>query len=633
MNQTESAPAPEKVLIVDDEQGLRNMLKFSLQKRGYEVFDVEGGEQALALAKTQTFQLAVCDIMMPGMDGVQVLKALKEISPTTEVIMATGYATLETAVESMKQGAFDYITKPYSLANLCIIFEKASEHRKLKAKVNYLEELDRLKTDFIHTMNHELRTPLASVMGYISLTRQGVYGPISDQQREAMSRAEVNSKYLLQLINSILDFSKLQANRMTLNPELFALKDLMQDVASVMEPLAAAKNLEISIDRPENVSVFCDRIRLRQILLNLAGNAVKFTNAGSVDIQISSTAEEEEISFRIRDTGVGIEANDLPLLFQDFRQINSSDTRSHRGTGLGLAISKRMADLMGGTILVQSKPGAGSVFVLSLPIRRNTPVQSPAEALAAFNSSSDRIILAIDDDTDILKLLSDGVDGAGFRIVTAQSGPEGLALARRLRPDCILLDILMPQMDGWQVLHSLKNDPALKSIPVYIVSMVEEQAQAFAMGVAGYIQKPLKRDELIAQLALVERKTQQIMVLDDDPAIRDVLTAALCAEGYDVVPVATGEEALSRLKTLTPDVLFLDLLLPGVSGFEILAALDEQPNRDKVSVFIMTGKDLTEDEKKYLSRRSQMVIQKGTQTIPELVETLKKKHPSVKAAA
>src|SRR5437016_1111260 len=225
MNPPESTKMPEKVLIIDDEQGLRNMLKFSLQKRGYEVFDAESGEQALALAKTQSFELAVCDIMMPGMDGVQVLKALKEISPSTEVIMATGYATLETAVESMKQGAFDYITKPYSLANLCTVFEKASEHRKLKAKVNYLEELDRLKTDFIHTMNHELRTPLASVMGYISLTRQGVYGPISDQQREAMNRAEVNSKYLLQLINSILDFSKLQANRMTLNPEVFPFKD------------------------------------------------------------------------------------------------------------------------------------------------------------------------------------------------------------------------------------------------------------------------------------------------------------------------------------------------------------------------------------------------------------------------
>src|SRR5207253_6541876 len=161
---------------------------------------------------------------------------------------------------------------------------------------------------------------------------------------------------------------------------------------------------------------------------------------------ITWTTDDDGVCFRFRDTGVGIEANELPLLFQDFRQIDGSDTRHHRGTGLGLSISKRMADLMGGTILVQSKPGVGSVFVLNLPIRRNAPVQSAAEALAAVNSSSERIILAIDDDPDILKLLSDGVDGAGFRIVTAQSGPEGLALARRLRPDCILLDILMPQM-------------------------------------------------------------------------------------------------------------------------------------------------------------------------------------------
>jgi CheY-like chemotaxis protein len=633
MDASEQKSAPQKVLIVDDEEGLRKMLKFGLQKRGYEVYEADGGEHALELAKTHTFELAVCDIMMPGMDGIQVLKALKSISPSTQVVMATGYATLETAVESMKQGATDYIQKPYSLGTLCTIFEKASEHRKLQAKVTYLEELDRLKNEFIHTMNHELRTPLTSVMGYISLMRQGVYGDVTERQRDVMSRAEVNAKYLLQLINGILDFSKLQADRLVLTPDVFPLKDMMQDVASVLEPLAAAKNLTVSIERPETVAVYCDQMRLRQILLNLAGNAVKFTKSGTVSIQVNVSPEDANVSFRISDTGIGIPSEKIHLLFQDFRQLDGSDTRHQTGTGLGLAISKRLAEKMGGRILVQSRPGVGSVFVLELPILHNGPAVSSTPAAQSTQAPTQRTVLAIDDDADVLKLLVDGVGSAGFRVVTAQSGQEGLALARQIRPDCILLDLLMPHMDGWQVLRTLKNDPTLKKIPIYIVSMMDDRANAFAMGVAGYLQKPVERDELVAQLALIQCKGQQIMVLDDDASIRDVLTTALSAEGYDVIPVATGEEALDRLKTLRPDILLLDLCLPGISGFDILAALDEQPNRDQISVFIMTGKDLTEEEQRYLNRRSQAVVRKATQTIPELVEALKKNLPSIWAAA
>jgi CheY-like chemotaxis protein len=633
MDETKPTSAPEKVLIVDDEEGLRKMLKFGLQKRGYEVFEAQNGEHALELAKTHTFELAVCDIMMPGMDGVQVLKGLKSISPATEVVMATGYATLETAVESMKEGASDYIQKPYSLGTLCTIFEKASEHRRLQAKVNYLVELDRLKNEFIHTMNHELRTPLTSVMGYISLMRQGVYGDVTDRQRDVMSRAEVNAKYLLQLINGILDFAKLQADRLTLTPEVFSLKDLMQDVSSVMEPLAASKNLTMSIDRPDNVAVYCDQMRLRQILLNLAGNAVKFTKSGTVTIQVSVTPEDAGVSFRISDTGIGIPSEKLHLLFQDFRQIDGSDTRSQTGTGLGLAISKRLAEKMGGRILVQSRPGAGSVFVLEVPILHNEPANASTPKLQVVKPAKERTVLAIDDDADILKLVIDGVGGAGFHVVTAQNGPDGLALARKIRPDCILLDLMMPHMDGWQVLRTLKNDPALKNIPVYIVSMIEERAKAFAMGVTGYLQKPVTRDELVAQLAILQTKAQQIMVLDDDASIRDVLSTALMAEGYDVVSVATGEEALARLKTLRPDVLFLDLGLPGMSGFDILAALDEQPNRDQMSIFIMTGKDLTDEEQRFLNRRCHGIVQKASRSLPELVEALKKNLPTIWAAA
>lgn len=632
MSELEQKSPPTKVLIVDDEEGLRKMLKFGLQKRNYDVFEAADGERALALARTHPFELVLCDIMMPGMDGLQVLKALKKLSPTSDIIMATGNATLETAIESIKQGASDYIQKPYSLGTLCTIFEKAREHRKLQAKFTRLEELDRLKNEFIHSINHELRTPIASVMGYISLMRQGVYGEISEQQKEAMTRAELNAKYLLQLVNGILDFSKLQDDRLVLSPEVFPLKNLMQDVSTVLEPMASAKSLTVSIDRPEDVTVYCDAMRLRQILLNLAGNAVKFTKSGTVAIQVNINPEDAIVSFRISDTGIGIAQEKLSLLFEDFHQLDGSDTRTHSGLGLNLAISKRLAEKMGGRIFAQSQPGVGSVFVLEVPILHTESVVIPPPMPQGVKPSIQRTVLAIDDDPDLLKLLVDGVGGAGFRVVTAQSGPEGLALAHKIKPDCILLDLIMPHMGGWQVLRNLKNDPELKNIPIYIISLLGDQDKAREMGVAGYLQKPVNRDELMAQLAHVKLKAHQIMIVDDDQGMRETLTTALLAEGYDVVAVATGQEAQTRLKTLRPDVLFLDLCLPDICGFDLLKVLDQQPNREKISVFILTGKELTDEDTKFLNPRCLGVVQKANRTIPELVEVLKKNLPSIRTA-
>jgi signal transduction histidine kinase len=307
--------------------------------------------------------------MMPGKNGVDVLKELKIISPSTEVIMVTGNATLETAVESMKLGAFDYIKKPYTMEQLCTVFDKALEHHRLKTKVNYLEELDRLKSDFVATMSHELRTPLASTMGYISLLHEGVYGALTDAQKTALERAQINSKNLLQLINSVLDFSKLKANKMLLTPETFNLEELVKEVAMNTEPLAASRQLLFDVKCPSGVSVHCDRHTLRQILTNLLANAVKFTNTGSISLHVKLEEDGSHVDFRIRDTGIGIPSEKLPLLFQDFRQIDSSTTRKYSGTGLGLSISKRLAELMGGTIQVHSEYGVGSEFTIRLPIR------------------------------------------------------------------------------------------------------------------------------------------------------------------------------------------------------------------------------------------------------------------------
>jgi len=640
MNSVEpiSAKRP-KVLIIDDEPGLRDMLIFGLQKRGYQVVCAANGDEALARIRADSFDLAICDIMMPGQNGVEVLQTLKELQPNLEVIMATGYATLETAVQSMKGGAFDYITKPYSLAHLCAIFEKALEHRRLTDKVNYLEELNRLKSDFMATMSHELRTPMASVLGYISLILQKVYGQVPAAQEKALLRAEINARNLLQLINNILDLSKLSADRMALFPEIFSVQELVLEVVEAIEPLAIAKKLALDVDIPESLWLNTDKTKFKQILINLVGNAIKFTKNGRVTIAITPMADPAFIETSVKDTGIGIGADDIPQLFREFKQLDSSTTREFGGTGLGLAITKRLCELMGGKVRVESELGVGSRFILDLPVRVPPPIPMPVQATSASPSepapvnSSEQVILAIDDDPDILRVLADSLRDTGFRIVGASSGEEGIALARKMRPHLITLDIMMPHMDGWSVLQVLKNDPMLRSIPVYIVSIVDNKALAFSLGVAGYIMKPFRRDNLLKQLALVPRtKVQQVLVVDDDPAVRDLFLETLTVEGYDVQAVGSGEEATARMNQLRPDILFLDLALPGISGFDVLQSIEEHPSPEKTLVFVMTEKDLTDVQQTFLKTRAQMILQKNHTNIKEIVKKLKERLITLKVA-
>jgi CheY-like chemotaxis protein len=613
--------APGLVLVVDDEAGLRHMLEFGLTKRGYQVFAAADGDQALALAAQHPFDLAVCDIMMPGKDGMEVLAQLKNLSPGTEVIMATGYATLETAIEAMKRGAFDYITKPFTLSHLCLIFEKALERRRLKARVSHLEEVVRLKNEFVAHMSHELRTPLASTMGFVSLLLHGVYGALNEAQKTALLRAGANSQSLLNLINSILDFSKLSANKMTVTLETFPLSEVITDAVQTMEPLAKSRSLEIRVEGQRGLTVQADKVKLKQVLINLIGNGIKFTKTGTVSLSVQEGEGPKAVRIRVQDTGIGIAEKDLPLLFQEFQQIDMSASREYTGTGLGLVISKKFVELMGGTITVTSHPGAGTTFTLELPIRTEANAPGvPLEVVPTMQEAGVKTVVAIDDDPDALKLLADSLGGTPFRLAGARSGKEGLELIRKLQPYCVLLDICMPDMDGWAVLQELKNDSSLRTIPVCLVTMIDQEAHALSLGVDGYIQKPFKREQLLKQLSYIPKKMKQILVVDDDPDIRRVFTDALASDGYEVASVGTGEEAMTRMSQLCPDVLFLDLMLPGISGFEVLQTLGEKLVREEVSVFVMTAKDLTEEEEDYLRHRVQSVLRKGTMPLTQIIE-------------
>lgn len=356
------------VLVVDDEQGLRDMLVFGLSDRGYRVVTAANGTEGLEMMSHEPFDLTVCDIMMPDMSGVDVLKSIKQLRPQTQVVMATGCASLETAVEAMKLGAYDYITKPYEIDQLIAIFNKALEHQRMKTRIGDLEELNRLKSEFLANMSHELRTPMNAIMGYGALLLDRVYGELNQKQEQATKRIQTNAKNLLELINNILDFSKLSAGRMPINVESFAVKEIIDEVFETMDCLAKEHQLSLTAELDADLKIKADKTKIKQVLVNLVSNAIKFTQEGGVTIKVETTSKPGHACFHVQDTGIGIDAKDLPRLFQDFQQLDASSTRKYGGTGLGLSISKKIAALHGGDIDVTSELGVGTTFTVTLPL-------------------------------------------------------------------------------------------------------------------------------------------------------------------------------------------------------------------------------------------------------------------------
>jgi DNA-binding response OmpR family regulator len=625
----------QRVLVIDDEAGLRDMLVFGLTDRGYHVVPVPSGEEGIEKARHENFDLMVCDIMMPGKSGVEVLKEIKTIQPDIEVVMATGYATLETAVESMKQGAFDYIPKPYGLDQLCVIFEKALERRGLKAQVGKLQEMNRMKSEFLANMSHELRTPMNAIIGYTSLILDRTYGEITPKQEQGLKRVETNSRNLLQLINNILDLSKLNAGRMQLFKESCRLKEVTDEVLETMECLARERKLTLSAEVPESLTFETDKTKLKQVLINLVGNSVKFTHEGGVTIKAEALQTPDRVRLYVQDTGIGIKDEDLPLLFEEFKQLDASPTREYGGTGLGLAICKKIVELMGGTIQAKSVQGVGTTFTVTLPVELKVAVEEvkpPSPTLEARKGQ--KVILSIDDDPEVLTLLGDSLKGTGYTFLGAQSGQEGLALARQVKPHAITLDIMMPHMDGWAVLQIIKNDPELRSIPVFIVSIMENKALGFSLGVTDYIVKPFDRKELLSKLKACEKGApNKVLVVDDDSSMTGLLAGALKQEGYAVNIASDGREALKELAQNKPDILFLDLMMPNMSGFDVLQAIDKDPKLQGTRVFVMTAKHLTPQETHYLEERVEMIVQKGSRNLTDILSMLKDKLNAIKEVA
>ncbi len=483
------------------------------------------------------------------------------------------------------------------------------------------------KSQFLANMSHELRTPLNAIIGYSEMLEEeaedgGLHDFIPD-----LRKIHGAGKHLLGLINDILDISKIEAGKMELYLESFELAPLLRDIAGTVKPLLEANGNALVLEGLEDCGgMHSDLTKIRQIIINLLSNAIKFTRHGWITLKVVRDADR--VSFSVTDTGIGMTEEELERLFMPFTQADASTTRKYGGTGLGLAISHRFSKALDGSIDVTSAPGTGSTFTLRVPARP-LPLQAPEvaghdpaagtgpsaslSANALPSSGNCGTVLVIDDDPAARELMHRFLSGKGFNVALAGNGQQGLQMAAELMPAAITLDVMMPGMDGWSVLSALKQDARLSTIPVVMLTIVDEKSLGFALGAADYLTKPIDRkrlDEVLERYRVGPDKGVVLMV-EDDPPTRKMTRHSLQKAGLNVVEAHNGEEALARLDTLTPQLILLDLMMPVMDGFQFLAQLRQNPQWRTIPVVVLTAKELDAQDRALLNGNVERILQKG----------------------
>jgi signal transduction histidine kinase/CheY-like chemotaxis protein len=501
-----------------------------------------------------------------------------------------------------------------------IAIENVRLFDEIQDKSRQLAEASQHKSQFLANMSHELRTPLNAIIGVTEMLREDAEA--LKQDTEPLDRVLGAGRHLLALINDILDLSKIEAGRMELQLEHFAVTPLIDNVVKTIEPLAAKNGNRVAVHCEAAIgTLHADQMRLRQALLNLMSNANKFTERGTITVDARQGQEDgrDWVTISVADTGIGMSPEQMSKLFQEFSQADASTTRKYGGTGLGLAISKRFCQMMGGDITVESEPGRGSTFTIRLPRMAQSDQALVTEArrdarpanLTAQGTEAP-LVLVVDDDATVRELVERHLERAGFVVVTAGGGQEGLRLVRELRPAAVTLDIMMPDLDGWTVLAAIKGDPALAGIPVVLMSIVDQKNRGYALGAADYLVKPVDRAKLVETLTTICGAAAGVALLvDDDELVRRNVRQALEPVGWKVTEAENGEVAVEVLAAGRPDVIILDLMMPKMDGFEFLHELRSRPEWQDIPVVVVTAKDLTQEDRDRLNGGVERIIQKS----------------------
>jgi PAS domain S-box-containing protein len=499
-------------------------------------------------------------------------------------------------------------------------------NRELELRNREVERATKMKSKFLASMSHELRTPLNAIVGFSDLLSDETPGPLNPKQKRFVAHIKQGSAHLLQLINDILDLSKIEAGLLELHCEDFPIKDALPEVLSTIRPLAMAKNIQIEQTIEADAVIYADRIRFKQILYNLLSNAVKFTpKDGHIGVECGQSGQSVCIS--VTDTGIGIRPEDQAMVFEEFKQVEGNAAATQQGTGLGLAITRRLVEQQGGSISLKSEFGQGCCFTFTLP-SGSTVSKAPLEnepTLAHDHivaPSRKPLILIVDDEVAARELMASYLESE-YRIAMADSGADAVTKAKELKPDAITLDVLMSGGNGFQALVAMKAEPETANIPIIVVSIVDNKQVGFALGAVDYLIKPINKLALLESLRKhVPNPADDdaaILIVDDDTRTLELLQETLRSAGYETQAVQNGARALEVLSSKLVGAVVLDLMMPGVDGFQVIRHIRQESALKNLPVFIMTAKNLTQEELGVLTSETQALIQKNGSWHQQLV--------------
>jgi PAS domain S-box-containing protein len=496
------------------------------------------------------------------------------------------------------------------------------------------ESANKAKSGFLANMSHELRTPMNAILGYSEMLMEEAKDVGQDDFIPDLKKIHQAGNHLLSLINDVLDLSKIESGKMEAFAEDIDVDALIDQVSDTAQPLMGKNNNQFTIKRGEQLGhTHQDITKLRQSLLNMLSNAAKFTHEGTITLRAAreKTDGVDWLTFSVSDTGIGIPADKLDHVFEEFSQADNSTTRDYGGTGLGLPISRRFCQMLGGDLTVSSSTGEGSTFTMHVPallpgtdsetLAEAVPIKTDAELEAIRVSGAGRTILVIDDDPEARDIVERFLRRDGFEVATASRGEEGLRLAHKLKPAAITLDVMMPEMDGWSVLRALKADPTLRDIPVVMLTMVDDKSKGYSLGATDYLTKPVDHDQLHNALARYCKASEpcSVLLVEDDEATREMVVRALEKYDWQVTEAGNGREALDQLARQKPGLILLDLMMPVMDGFDFLLEMRTNPEWRDLPVFVLTAKDLTEEDRRTLSGKVEQILEKGAYSHQQLV--------------
>lgn len=479
------------------------------------------------------------------------------------------------------------------------------------------ERASKAKSTFLANMSHELRTPLNAIIGFTRIVRRKGKGLLPEKQIDNLDKVLVSADHLLGLINTILDIAKIEAGRMEVKATSFILQPLIDTAVTTIQPLVKTPAVDLRTDIPSDLpKIYTDQEKLKQILINLLSNAAKFTHHG--EIRVDARVLDDRLEISVSDTGIGIPPDALEKVFDEFQQADTSTTRAYGGTGLGLSISRHFAQLLGGDINISSEEGKCSQFTLVLPLRYGDTISLavPLDPISEFERiPGKKVVLVIDDNLDTQDLLRENLLDAGYQVIAASNGEEGLKLTREIKPYAITLDIMMPRKDGWQVLHELKTDPTTQDIPVILLSIVDQKDMGYRLGAFDYLVKPVEEGALVAALdrlthTAIPGTTLDLLVVDDDPNIANLVAQFSDKERYHVRSAEDGLSGLYMVNEQTPDVILLDLMMPRLNGFEFISQLRQDPRYKNLPIIVLTARSLTEADLERLADSVSKVLYK-----------------------